>query len=346
MHRRSLLSLALSSAAGLLMGAPTLAVAEKGYRVSGPVTHENLAIYFVHGKSAPGPVPLTLQEALAKGLVHVHETSNVNELQVENLGGSEIFVQSGDIVKGGKQDRVLMVSLIVPPHSGRLQIASFCVEQGRWSPRGRENASRFESANASMPSRKAKLAMKAPRPVMAAAARGGEVSSRQQEVWADVAETQAKLAGNLGQPVASPRSVSSLQLALEHEKLQDAKSAYVKNLQAKGEEASDIIGYVFAINGTLNSADVYPSNGLFRKMWPKLLAASVTEAVADKGRAGEASPDIDAVKSFLAAAESGKATERELIKSVRLDTREADQALYFETKRADGGWVHRNYLAK
>jgi hypothetical protein len=340
-----LLSLALSSVAGLLL-APALAGAEDAYRVSGPLTHENLAIYFVHGKSAPGAVPLTLQEALTKGTVRVHETSNVNELQIENLGGSEIFVQSGDIVKGGKQDRVLMVSLIVPPHSGRLQIASFCVEQGRWSPRGQENAARFESANASMPSRKAKLAMKAPQPVTTASARRGEISSRQQEVWADVAKTQSKLAGNLGQPVASPQSASSLQLALENEKLQDAKAAYVKNLQARGEEGADIIGYVFAINGKLNSADVYPSNGLFRKMWPKLLAASVTEAVADKGEAGADIPDVLAVQSFLAAAETGKATERELIKNVRLDTRDGDQAFYFETKRAGGSFVHRNYLAK
>ena len=49
-------------------------------RVSGPVIHENLAIYLVHGKSAPGPVPLTLEEALAKRAVRVHETGNVSEL--------------------------------------------------------------------------------------------------------------------------------------------------------------------------------------------------------------------------------------------------------------------------
>jgi hypothetical protein len=81
-------------------------------------------------------------------------------------------------------------------------------------------------------------------------------------------------------------------------------------------------------------------------MWPKLLAASVTEAVADQGEAATAAPDLEAVKSFLVAAETGKATERELIKNVRLDTREADQALYFETRRAGGSFVHRNYLAK
>ena len=40
--------------------------------------HENLAVYFLHGPSTPGPVPLTLAEALAKGKVRVIETGNVN----------------------------------------------------------------------------------------------------------------------------------------------------------------------------------------------------------------------------------------------------------------------------
>src|SRR5207302_5644607 len=119
-------------------------------------------IYLIHGKSAAGPVPLTLEEALAKRAVKVHETGNVNELQIENLGSDEVFVQSGDIVKGGQQDRVLTVSLLLPPKSGRIPIASFCVEQGRWMARGKEDVKTFATASAVVPSREAKIAMKAP----------------------------------------------------------------------------------------------------------------------------------------------------------------------------------------
>src|SRR5262245_41994669 len=115
-------------------GGPALADVDQ--KVSGPYVYENLAIYFVHGTGADGPVPLTLSEALAKGRVQVIETGRVNELQIENTGDEEIFVQAGDIVKGGKQDRVLTVSLVLPPKSGTIPIASFCVEQGRWSARG------------------------------------------------------------------------------------------------------------------------------------------------------------------------------------------------------------------
>ena len=60
--------------------------------MSGPVVHENLAVYFIHGPSAPGKVPLTLEEAMAKGVVKVRETSSVNQLEIENLGEEEVFV--------------------------------------------------------------------------------------------------------------------------------------------------------------------------------------------------------------------------------------------------------------
>ncbi len=125
--------LAVLSAVAL---APRFAAADDKDRVSGPHVHENLAVYFIHGPSAPGPVPLTLQEALDKGSVRVIETGEVNELKIENTGSDEIFIQSGDIVKGGRQDRVLSMSFVLPPKSGEVSLAAFCVEHGRWSARG------------------------------------------------------------------------------------------------------------------------------------------------------------------------------------------------------------------
>jgi len=319
----------------------------EGQRISGPVVHENLAIFFIHGKSAPGKVPLTLEEAMAKGVVKVRETSNVNQLEIENLGTDEVFVQSGDIVKGGKQDRTLMVSLLLPAKSGAIPIASFCVEQGRWTARGREDAKNFSTASAAVPSREMKLAMKAPMPAAPAA----ETSVRQARVWDDVQKTQSRLSGNLRASVRSAESASSLQLALESEKLMDAQKGYLAALKAAGEKEDDIVGFIFAVNGTLNSADVYPSNGLFRKMWNKLITASVIEAIGHKDEPAVAAPSIDAVTAFLAAAEAGKASEKALNAGVRLETREADKAYLFETARAasaaaPAAWVHRNYLAK
>lgn len=332
--------------------------AEDAPRISGPFTHQNLSVYFVHGVSAPGAVPLTLQEALERNAVEVIETGTVNELKIRNKGTEGIFIQSGDIVKGGQQDRVVTTSFVLPPKSGDVPLASFCVENGRWSARGKEAVSHFGSANESMPSRKAKLAMKAPLPAEPDApvakstanrqARGGDdTGKRQQMVWNEVASTQDKLAGGLKAEVKAAESVSSLQLTLENEKLQAARADYIKALEAKGMSGDDIVGYVFAVNGHINSADLYPSNALFRKMWNKLLAASVTEAIGDSAGVSTASPpDIAAVRTFLANAEAGKPQEETVANLAKQDVRDTPEALYVGVQSKKGEWVHRSYMKK
>lgn len=359
--------------------APDTAKAPPASRVSGPHVHDNLAVYFVHGPSAPGAVPLTLAEAMAAGSVKVLETGTVNALVIENSGDEEVYIQAGDIVKGGKQDRVLTVTLLLPPKSGRVPIASFCVEQGRWAARGKEDLMAFASATETMPSREAKLAMRRPATKAAAgdgpSARtaaipsytepntggivqqrrttgGGEsqdTGSRQTEVWNEVAKTQRKLAAGLdAASVAAPESASSLQLSLENQKLKDARAGYVKALQDKARDQGDVVGLVFAVNGKVNSADIYPSHGLFQKMWPKLLNASVTEAIGEKTQQGAdaAAPGPMLVEEFLSSAEKGKADEQSIGKLMQQETRDAEKSLYVEARKLSGGFVHRNYLAK
>lgn len=318
------------------------------YRLSEPVVHGNLAIYFVHGKSRGGPVPLTLQEALARKVVVVRELGQVNELQVENTGDEEVFIQSGDIVKGGQQDRVLSVSLLLPPHSGAMPIDSYCVESGRWSARGGEDAQSFSSANAALPSRSAKLEMAgavAPRPDGTAA----PVGSRQQQIWKNVAQIQGKLANNLGAPVAAPKSRTSLQLTLENDHLAGEQAEYIATLRPKGEQDSDIVGYVFAVNGKVNSADIYPSNGLFRKMWPKLLSASVTEAIGERDSANAPAPPVEAIKGFIDGTEKAKGIETRTREQTRIRVKEDANVMSLESRPAMApadAWTHRSYIAK
>ncbi|MTD94578.1 hypothetical protein GIW81_09570 [Hyphomicrobium sp. xq] len=336
---------------GIALALPRASLADSEPVISGPHVHDNLAVYFVHGESAPGPVPLTLQEALGKGSVRVIETGEVNELKVENTGDEDVFIQAGDIVKGGKQDRVLTLSFVLPPKSGEIGLAAFCVEQGRWSARGIEDVKAFASAREAMPSRKAKLVM-ARRPTAAATeesaddARAADTYASQREVWASVASTQEKLSGRLNETVTASVSESSLQLSLENEKLQKERARYVDALQKAGETSGDIVGYVLAINGRVVSADVYPSNGLFRKMWDKQLAAGVTEAIGEADGKTVSAPGKDAAAAFLTTASSPQAHEEVVNDLSRRAVREADEAVFVEAKRGNGSWVHRNYLAK
>jgi len=339
----AVIALALMSAAGT--AAPQAA---ESYRLSGPVTHGNLALYFLHGASRPGPVPLTLQEALRQRTVEMRETGSVNELQVINTGREAVYVQSGDIVKGGRQDRVLLVSMVLPPRSGVVPIAVFCVEAGRWTGRGGESAAQFESAEAMLPSRQAKIEMR----VTADA-----VATRQQRVWDSVGSITGGLSANVGAPVASPRSETSLQLALENDQLGRKLAEFVAGLEASGQTEDDILGYVAVINGRLNGAEIYPSNGLFRKMWPRLLRASATEAIKDMDGERRPLPTADEVMGFL---DTAHATVPDTRPALSDDTRtgaakparvlRSEKAMIYEyappaTAREDA-WVNRSYLAR
>src|SRR5438105_1230305 len=88
--------------------------------ISNPFNYNNLTIFLIHGKDkAKQKSYLTLQEAMEQKKLIVHETGSVNELAVENVSeNEEVYIQSGDIIKGGKQDRVFAFDFVVPARSG------------------------------------------------------------------------------------------------------------------------------------------------------------------------------------------------------------------------------------
>lgn len=307
-----------------------------GYRLEGPFTHGNLSVFLIHGKDKiKGVTFITLQEALVQKKVIVRETRSVNELTIENVSSDEVYVQSGDIVKGGAQDRMLATDLILPPNSGKIPIGAFCVENGRWSQRGNESAAVFNSSANSVASREVKLAAK--------------MKSSQGDVWKEVSVAQDKLSENVGTRVNGEASPTSFQLALENKQVQGNADTYVKALDNLLDTRPDVIGYVFAINGKINSADVYASSSLFKKLWPKLLKASSIEAVAELKR-GEKfdAPKPAEVQGFLD--EDAKAPEKpkDVTGRVQMVTRETSENISFETRdRAKSdAVVHKNIIKK
>ena len=306
------------------------------YRFSGPYTHDNLTIFLIHGDDQIKDKDiLTLDEALKQKKVVVHETKNVNELAIENVSPDEVFVQAGDIVRGGQQDRTIAFDSIVPPKSGKLPLASFCVEAGRWTQRGKEAAGQFSSSMNCLANNGLKIA-----------ARKG---MSQQAVWENVSKTQMDLKKNVKAEVQAGESKSSLELTLEHKRVVEAIDAYVKKLQASPEGKQDVIGYAVVINGKVNNADIYASNGLFKKLWPKLLKASAVEAVAEMKKDQKFEPaTADAVKAFLADAEKGKKTERKITERFKQVEQESAKNILFETCDRDnkGAAVRRSYVGK
>jgi hypothetical protein len=167
-------------------------------------------------------------------------------------------------------------------------------------------------------------------------------------VWSKVAATQARLREKVGREIVTDSS-SSLELTLESDPVRESVGPYLKALLPAVEGKEGVVGFAYAINGKVNSAEVYASRGLFRKLWPKLLRASAVEALAEReAGTGHGQPTAEAVREFLADAEWGKAYLERVGARVEAVMQETDKALLFETRDRErqGGWIHRNYLAK
>lgn len=299
-------------------------------------TYKNLTVFLIRGKdTAKNASLLTLQEAMAKDLFAVYETSEVNELEVENLSKEfDVFIQSGDIVKGGRQDRVLAVSMIVPARSGRIRIQAFCVESGRWEKRESESDSKFSSSNERIVSKELKVA--------------ANESRSQGRVWEEVSNVQDKLSVNTSVDVKSAKSKTSLQLSLENKKVQAAIDEYVKRLSGVIDGTSDVIGYAFAVNGVINSADIYASHDLFTKLWPRMLRAAATEAVAEFNARLAFNPvKAPAVTQFMTDADRSQAEKRSAAKGVTVVVRaDKDNAVYESVDEKSNVVIHKSYVKK
>jgi len=306
------------------------------YRLTGPYTHANLTVYLVHGAQSPHPKVMTLQEALDKKLAVVHETDNVGKLSIENRAADcDIFIHSGDIVKGGKQDRVLTTDLIVPRGTSRVAVESLCVEQSRWSKRGREDERSFSSSSDQAAGKNLKLAARS--------------KKEQTVVWSEVQKNQDKLKKNVRTEVRSSASQSSYQLTLEHGAVKQKTEDYVRSLSPVAGRHGDTVGYVFAINGKINACELYASHELFLKFWPKLLKASAVEALTEyDGKPFGAVTNSDLVSLF---SDVENAQEQVVTAGrTRIVTKETRDHILFDTHDTAATTpvlpMHRSYIRK
>lgn len=122
------------------------------YKVLDPIRHGNLTIFpVIAAKTYPTNEFLTLDEGLRSGEVVVTEAGSVqglvrrhnrpiphydgaevNRLVLVNNSSRPLLLLAGEVVSGGKQDRVIAKDRIVPPDSDPVDLNVFCVEPGRW----------------------------------------------------------------------------------------------------------------------------------------------------------------------------------------------------------------------
>lgn len=224
------------------------------------------AVLLCQDASGPEQRFITLEEGIRSGQVRVSETpaARVQELQVENLGQQALFIQMGDLVKGGRQDRTMHASLVVAGRSGPVGVGSLCVEAGRWS-----GDNRFAAGGRMVPSSELRSAV---------------FNRHQREVWNRVASFNRRAVPARPQAPAVYRQTGRTSLFSGLESVDDgnARTSFISQCEQAAQRHS-AAGLACFVDGQLRTLDVYSSPSLFRSVMPKLLAACLADAAGDNG---------------------------------------------------------------
>ncbi|HBI42897.1 MAG TPA: hypothetical protein DDY78_08580 [Planctomycetales bacterium] len=230
-------------------------------RIAGPSTHKNLTVFLIDSSEQDGRDFLTLDEGLTKGLVKVseNEQEQVGELRIDNQSDRPLYLQEGERLQGGKQDRTIIASMVVPPRSGWTPLRSFCVEHNRWTAGVRGQGFGFV-ANAAL----------APKSVRGEA----KIDGSQEGVWRCVAVQKANAYTFCG----SSNKNSSLNEMLDSPAVQTISEEYADALAGLVDQDPDAVGVVLAVNGQLEEADVYPNHQVLQKLYPRLIRSYAVQA--------------------------------------------------------------------
>jgi hypothetical protein len=309
-----------------------------GYKVLEPIRHGNLTVFpVVAAKSYPTAEFLTLDEGLRSGEVIVTEAGNVqglirrstapavrhdgaqvNRLVLVNNSKRPLLLLAGEIVTGGKQDRVIGKDRIVPAESDPVDLSVFCVEPGRWVA----TSEHFGASEAMYGKGAVGGALNAPAPMAVMAqpsVRAKAMADKDQDkVWAEVRKQQAAQAETVDVSGASPTvatelsQTSSYAKVMENQEVKKQVDAVAKpieqNYQSLIRQLRDrnAVGVVVAVNGRIIWADVFASTNLLEKYWPKLVRSYASEAVVTRAKNVEV--NVSLAQAFLENMEGRKET--------------------------------------
>jgi hypothetical protein len=239
----------------------------------------SLSVLSLRGEAGKPLDVLTLDEAQARRLLRIREQrqATVPQLLVDNDAASHVLLLAGEIVVGGRQDRVLAVDLLLPPRSGRRRLDVYCVEAGRWATGGSNLEARGGFATSGV---------------------RGHVLGRdgQQQVWEAVRHS-------LGQVAAVSRT-QSFHEVFRTRRVHEYVAAIVDALPKSPAAA---LGAAVFIGTRLAAVDLFLDPTLFAREWPKLLRAHAVESyrAADAAATDTAGlrPRVEALIRAAAAAE-------------------------------------------
>jgi hypothetical protein len=310
-----------------------------GYKVLEPIRHGNLTVFpVVATKTYSTNEFLTLDEGLRSGEVvvteagsvqglvrrhgapvHQYDGAEVNRLVLVNNSTRPLLLLAGEIVSGGKQDRVIGKDRIVPAESDPIDLGVFCVEPGRWVA----TSEHFGASEAMYGKAGGSVGGPLPMAIMAQpSVRAKAMADKnQQEVWDAVNKQKMAMAETVAVNGAAPSvplelgHTTSYAKVNENAEVRKEVDEIVKPIEHNYESLirqlrdRNAVGVVVAVNGRIIWADIFASTDLLAKYWPKLVRSYASEAIVT--RAKETEVGVNQAQAFLADMEG----RREMIES-------------------------------
>ena len=306
----------LTAALGLTLGAvapvisnkvlepePSPAV-ENSWRLLPGITYENITLFpVVSSGGADTSAFLTLDEGLASGEVVVTEQGSdvlfrtdrvtqspgssgwaaVNQLVLINRSKRPLLLLAGELVSGGKQDRIIGKDRIVPVGADPLPLDVFCVEHGRWS-----SGSRFSAAKTMVhPSVREQAALAKDQNQVWSAVRAGSTSSVAVSGAAEAVLAAPMItADSISESVQVSAPTQAYSKIYEDGRVGASVDEMVSKLEWRFEKAVDglkgerVVGVIVAYGDEVAWSDIFASPELFNHYWMKLLRSYSVEALA------------------------------------------------------------------
>lgn len=255
-------------------------------KLADPITVESLTLtplIATDGQAAMVEDLMTLDETMPKGQVKIVEFNegDVNNLTFSNKSEHPVFLLAGEVIIGGKQDRIIGQNTVIPAKKTQ-QVPVFCVEHGRWTGETKE----FATANALAHGR----------------LRTQATFEGQQAVWNEVATKN--VARKTQSNSDTYRKIAQQQASGSMNDWQKKIDAALEKLPA--DDAKHLVGFAVAVNGKVATIDLFNSPTLFKKLEGKLVRSYITDAVDEKTDKAAKPPTSADLKSFAADAEKAK----------------------------------------
>lgn len=181
-------------------------------------------------------------------------SGSVNTLIAKNISTDTIFIMAGEVVKGGKQDRVIGKDVVIPPGK-EINLSAFCVEKNRWVTKN-ENKGAFTGYYnvTSMDIRKSVTEEK-----------------NQSEVWKKVDLHTSK-----NKATSSTSTYTNLENAVDYQK--DVEK-YIEQFGSSFKNNNRIIGFIAVTGNEVIGCDMFATHKLFINSYGNLIHSYIGHAI-------------------------------------------------------------------